>query len=39
METGTGKTYVYVKSIFELNKNTVGLCLLLLRQALLFVNV
>ena len=34
METGTGKTYVYIKTMFELNKNMVGansssLCLLL----------
>ena len=28
METGTGKTYVYIKTMFELNKNTAGASLL-----------
>ena len=37
METGTGKTYVYIKTMFELNKNTVGANLLWLYRVLLSV--
>lgn len=29
METGTGKTYTYIRTMFELNKNTAGASLLL----------
>ena len=37
METGTGKTYVYIKTMFELNKNTAGASLSLLCRVLLSV--
>ena len=37
METGTGKTYVYIKTMFELNKNMVGANLLWLYRVLLSV--
>ena len=36
METGTGKTYVYIKTIFELNKNMDGVNSLSLFQVLRF---
>ena len=35
METGTGKTYVYLKTIFEMNKNLDLQSLLLLFHLLL----